>query len=81
MTPKYTTLDKELQPAVESGDPDVYVATVRAWKNARLLEPLAVACFYGHVEMAERLLQHGLDPNRRNRDRLRLLHAADAYLA
>ena len=67
MTGQYTTLDKELRPALETRDPAAYIATINAWHTARLLEPLAVACSYEHVEMAEWLLQHGLSPNQRNR--------------
>lgn len=67
MTGRYTTLDRELRPAVAARDPEQYIDTVNAWRTARLLEPLAVACFYGHTEMAELLLDQGLDPNRRNR--------------
>ena len=67
MIGKYTTLERELQPALEARDPAAYIATINAWRNARLLEPLAVACSYGHVEMVELLLQHGLTPNQRNR--------------
>src|SRR5690349_2417479 len=43
-------------------------------------QPLPLACFYGHVEAARLLLDHGADPNtlsRNERCKLLLEHGAD----
>jgi uncharacterized protein len=44
-------------------------------------QPLPLACFYGHVEAARVLLEHGADPNtlsRNERIKTNALHAAAA---
>ena len=44
-------------------------------------QPLPLACFYGHVEAARALLEHGADPNTLSRNehiRTNALHAAAA---